>query len=127
MDLAAASREDIEAYLAGLLARWKPATAANRYRALRVFYAWLEDEGEIPTDPMSRPMVGVERPAVLGVQKARAAQEGEAASVGLPFLDDLPGSGPAESEPCAALEFVHDREGTRERSGRAWRRCAGPG
>src|SRR6266508_5390505 len=47
VDLADARREDIEAYLAGLLARWKPATAANRYRALRVFYAWLEEEGEI--------------------------------------------------------------------------------
>jgi site-specific recombinase XerD len=52
--LATASREDIEAYLAGLLARWKPATAANRYRALRVFYAWLEEEGEIATDPMAK-------------------------------------------------------------------------
>ena len=29
-----------------------PPTAANRYRALRVFDAWPEDEGEIPTDPM---------------------------------------------------------------------------
>jgi site-specific recombinase XerD len=47
LDLAAARREDLEAFLAGLLARWKPATAANRYRALRVFYAWLEEEGEI--------------------------------------------------------------------------------
>jgi site-specific recombinase XerD len=54
VDLAGARREDIEAFLAGLLARWKPATAANRYRALRVFYAWLEDEGEIPTDPMRK-------------------------------------------------------------------------
>jgi site-specific recombinase XerD len=52
VDLAGARRDDIEAYLAGLLARWKPATAANRYRALRVFYAWLEDEGEISNDPM---------------------------------------------------------------------------
>jgi site-specific recombinase XerD len=52
--LATASREDIEAYLAGLLARWKPATAANRYRALRVFYAWLEEEGEIAADPMAK-------------------------------------------------------------------------
>jgi integrase len=43
LDLAVATREDLEAF---------PATAANRYRALRVFYAWLEDEGEIPTDPM---------------------------------------------------------------------------
>jgi site-specific recombinase XerD len=54
VDLAGARREDIEAFLAGLLARWKPATAANRYRALRVFYAWLEDEGEISADPMAR-------------------------------------------------------------------------
>jgi len=45
VDLVGARREDVEADLAGLLARWKPATAANRYRALRVFYAWLEDEG----------------------------------------------------------------------------------
>jgi hypothetical protein len=52
VDLAGAGRADIEAFLAGLLARWKPLTAANRYRALRVFYAWLEDEGEIPSDPM---------------------------------------------------------------------------
>jgi site-specific recombinase XerD len=53
-DLASASREDLEAFLAGLLARWKPATAANRYRALRVFYAWLEEEGEIAADPMAK-------------------------------------------------------------------------
>jgi site-specific recombinase XerD len=54
LDLAAASREDLEAFLAGLLARWKPATAANRYRALRVFYAWLEEEGEVAVDPMAK-------------------------------------------------------------------------
>ena len=54
IDLAAADRDDVEAYLAGLLARWKAATAANRYRALRVLYAWLVDEGEIPRDPMAK-------------------------------------------------------------------------
>src|ERR671934_1528 len=54
VDLAAAGREDLEAFLAGLLGRWKPATAANRYRALRVFYACLEDEGEIADDPMRK-------------------------------------------------------------------------
>jgi site-specific recombinase XerD len=54
VDLPDAGRDDIEAYLTGLLGRWKPATAANRYRALRVFYAWLEDEGEIPSDPMAK-------------------------------------------------------------------------
>ena len=54
VELADAGREDLEAFLAGLLARWKPATAANRYRALRVFYAWLEEEGEIAADPMAK-------------------------------------------------------------------------
>ena len=65
VDLAGAGRTDIEAFLAGLLARWKPATAANRYRALRVFYAWLEDEGEIPDDPMRKmkPPAVPEQPA----------------------------------------------------------------
>ena len=44
----------LEAFLTGLLARWKPAAAADRYRARRVFYAWLEEEGEIATDPMAK-------------------------------------------------------------------------
>jgi site-specific recombinase XerD len=52
--LAAARREDLEGFLAELLARCKPATAHNRYRALRVFYAWLEGEGEIDVSPMAR-------------------------------------------------------------------------
>jgi integrase len=46
--------EDVEAFIADQLARWKPATAANRYRSLRVFYGWLEAEGEIPVSPMAR-------------------------------------------------------------------------
>ena len=52
--LVEADRAHIEAFLADLLARWKPATAANRYRSLKVFYAWLEDEGEITADPMAK-------------------------------------------------------------------------
>jgi site-specific recombinase XerD len=52
--LAEADRAQIEAFLADLRARWKPATVANRYRSLKVFYAWLEDEGEISGDPMAR-------------------------------------------------------------------------
>ena len=48
VELEQARREDIEAFIADQLDRWKPATAANRYRSLRVFYSWLEAEGEIP-------------------------------------------------------------------------------
>jgi hypothetical protein len=47
-ELEQAGREDIEAFIADQLARWKPATATNRCRSLRVFYGWLEAEGEIP-------------------------------------------------------------------------------
>ena len=49
VELEEARREDIEAFIADQLARWKPATAANRCRSLRVFYGWLEAEAEIPT------------------------------------------------------------------------------
>jgi site-specific recombinase XerD len=52
--LAAARTEDIEAFLGALLARCTPGTAANRHRSLRVFYHWLEDEGEIAASPMAK-------------------------------------------------------------------------
>jgi len=48
-----ARREDIEAWMTVLLARWKPATAHNRYRGLHAFYRWLEEEEDIPS-PMAR-------------------------------------------------------------------------
>ncbi len=67
VDLAGARREDLEAFIADQLARWKPATAANRYRSLRVFYGWLEDEGEIPANPMvkMRPPAVPDQPVPL--------------------------------------------------------------
>ena len=51
---AAITREHVESFIADLLARWKPATAHNRYRALRSFFAWLLEEGEIRESPMAR-------------------------------------------------------------------------
>jgi site-specific recombinase XerD len=65
---AAIAREHVEAFLADILARAKPATALNRYRALGSFFRWLADEGEIPDSPMRRmkpPHVPEEPPAVL--------------------------------------------------------------
>ncbi|HSL76910.1 MAG TPA: phage integrase N-terminal SAM-like domain-containing protein, partial [Candidatus Limnocylindrales bacterium] len=47
-------RERIEAFITDLLARWTPATAHNRYRALRSFFGWLTEEGEITENPMAR-------------------------------------------------------------------------
>lgn len=48
------AREHVESFITALLAKWKPATAHNRYRALRSFFAWLVDEGEIRESPMAR-------------------------------------------------------------------------
>jgi site-specific recombinase XerD len=50
----AITREHVEAFVADLLEHWKPATAHNRYRALRSFFGWLVEEGEIRESPMAR-------------------------------------------------------------------------
>jgi site-specific recombinase XerD len=49
-----ARRADLEAFIADLLARRAPATAASRHKALRVLYCWLEEEGEITASPMAK-------------------------------------------------------------------------
>jgi site-specific recombinase XerD len=67
-ELLEARTEDVEAFLGALLVRCKPGTAANRYRSLRVFYRWLEDEGEIAASPMAKlkpPMVPEQSVPVL--------------------------------------------------------------
>jgi site-specific recombinase XerD len=52
--LTTARREDLEAFLVSLHERCTPATVANRYRSLRRFYGWLEEEEEIPFSPMTK-------------------------------------------------------------------------
>lgn len=47
-------RQDLEAFLVDLHERCTPATVANRYRSLRRFYGWLEEEEEIPVSPMGQ-------------------------------------------------------------------------
>jgi site-specific recombinase XerC len=47
-----ARRQDIEAFLVHLHERCTPPTVSNRYRSLRRFYGWLEEEEEIPLSPM---------------------------------------------------------------------------
>ncbi|HEV8163667.1 MAG TPA: tyrosine-type recombinase/integrase [Actinomycetota bacterium] len=54
-----ARREDVEAWIAVLLERWKPSTAHNRYRGLHAFYRWLEEEEDLPS-----PMAKMKPPAV---------------------------------------------------------------
>lgn len=61
-------REHVESFIADILARWKPATASNRFRALQQFFAWLIEEEEIADSPMQhmkRPIVPEHPPAVL--------------------------------------------------------------
>jgi site-specific recombinase XerD len=50
----AATRTDLEAFLTDLLARRAPSTAATYYKVLKLLYAWLAEEEEIPADPMRR-------------------------------------------------------------------------
>jgi hypothetical protein len=49
-----ATRADLEAFLGDLLRRRAPATAATRYKVLRILYRWLEGEEEIEANPMAR-------------------------------------------------------------------------
>ena len=68
------NREHVETFIAYLLAIWKPATAANRYRALQAFWKWAVDEGEVTESPMVRmrpPHVPEEPPPVLTEEQLR--------------------------------------------------------
>jgi len=45
-------REHIQEFIADQLARWKPATAHNRYRSLHAFFKWAVAEGDLEASPM---------------------------------------------------------------------------
>jgi site-specific recombinase XerD len=67
-------REDIEDYLSELVARHRPATAANRFKSLRVFFRWCVDRGELGQSPMARmrqPAVPESPPPVLSEERLR--------------------------------------------------------
>ena len=53
-DAGVIAREHVEAYLADLLERLSPATAAKHYRSLQQLFRWLVEDGEIPRSPMER-------------------------------------------------------------------------
>lgn len=53
-DVAAITREHVEAFITDQLARLAPASAASRYSSLRPFFNWLVEEGEIQASPMAR-------------------------------------------------------------------------
>jgi site-specific recombinase XerD len=67
-DVASIRREHVETFVEDLLARWKPATASNRFRALQQFFRFLVDEGELTESPMARmrpPKIPETPPAIL--------------------------------------------------------------
>jgi site-specific recombinase XerD len=68
-------REHVEAFVAASLEQTKASTAATRYQALRVFFNFLVDEGEITASPMAKmhpPIVPEQRTAVLDDAALRA-------------------------------------------------------
>jgi integrase len=61
-------RADVEGFIAEVLSRSKPATAASRYRSLHRYFGWLLDEEEITVSPMDKchpPRVELDPPPVL--------------------------------------------------------------
>jgi len=68
LEVANIRREHVESFIEQLLKRWRPATAANRFRSLQQFFKWLVDEGEIKDSPMAKmrvPKVPEYEPPVL--------------------------------------------------------------
>ena len=52
--LEAATRADLEAFRADLLARRMASTAATYHKILKILYGWLAEEEEIPVNPMAK-------------------------------------------------------------------------
>jgi site-specific recombinase XerD len=74
-DVSHIRREHVEAFIADLLQRFKPATANNRYRGLQRFFKWLLDEGEIKGSPMANmrpPKVPETPPPVLREEELKS-------------------------------------------------------
>lgn len=53
-DVGSIGRDHLEAFVASVLERFRPATAHNRYRGCQAFFRWLVDEGEIAASPFAR-------------------------------------------------------------------------
>ncbi len=120
-------REHVEAFIVRLLERFKPATADNRYRALRAFFKWLLEEGEVKVSPMAN-MTPRRPPGVAEGAHRRPAPAPPAGvrGPGLPLAaghgdrPSAPGHGDAPGRAGGPL-----RRGRRPRSGR--RRRPGEG
>lgn len=64
----AVRREHVESWMESLLARYRPATAHQRYRGAQRFFNWLVEEGELKVSPMAKmrpPIIPETPPAIL--------------------------------------------------------------
>lgn len=69
------NRDHVGDFIQELLSTRSPATASVRFRALKKFFSWAEEEGEIAESPMSRmkpPKVPEKLPPVLSVDDLQA-------------------------------------------------------
>jgi hypothetical protein len=68
-------REHIQDFIADQLARWKPATAHNRYRGLHAFFKWAVAAGDLQASPMDgmKPPNLPESPSVSSGQSSSSA------------------------------------------------------
>jgi site-specific recombinase XerD len=67
-DITEVTASHIEEFIDDQLQRWRPATAALRYRSLRQFFIWVTEQGLIEASPMARlraPKVPEERVPVV--------------------------------------------------------------
>lgn len=53
IDVTALRREHVEGFIDDQLRRWRPATAAVRYRSLKPFFDWLVEQKVIDSSPMA--------------------------------------------------------------------------
>lgn len=75
LSVAAVERAHVSAYMVDILSKWKPATAANRFRSLQQFFNFLVEEGEIAQSPMvamKAPKVPEDPPDVISEKDLRA-------------------------------------------------------
>ncbi len=52
LDVRNVTRRDVDGWVADLLARWAPATASVRFRAMQSYFKWLVNEGELERSPI---------------------------------------------------------------------------
>jgi site-specific recombinase XerD len=77
-EVAAITREHVEAWLDDLLGRRSPATALAYFKGAQQFFRWADEEGEVPHSPMFKmrpPRVPENPPPVLDRARVRAVLE----------------------------------------------------